>query len=371
MSILNSNQALGTSSLRGSNPDYKGKAYSLFMLIRREIWCHKSIYTLPLILLAGTFVIAALTLAVPGRINGLQNGETSIVSVMDGVHIEIGGDQAEAVFADADSSGETFRLDLDGEGNLKHLEMGTPSTRNLLTLFGEMPELVREKILAVGLLGYAKFILMIMGFVLALLATKSLIQEEKDQSVFFWKSMPVSDGMEILARILFLLVLMPLIMWLTVIAGSILIFLVYSLAALIFGLSPGLLFWSSAPLFEFWGILGQQLVHDILWFVPMVAWVFVLHAWNPKRRNWILIPPVVAVVVDKIWFGGGHVWGYLVRHGIPPGIEFRGPLMDEYSGGRLNESWATGTPFDLWSGVLIGVALFCLAAWLRRIRDER
>jgi hypothetical protein len=370
---------MNTPNMQTVNPAYKGKLGALMTLIRREIWCHSSSYRLPLIILISTAVLSLLLLVLPSSIHwGFD--ENVVVSTNRGHIQSVDTQYSNELLLDSllsDASGTTepaskqpsyeLIMDIDAEAEVgEEAFKGEVSTKALLSFFASMPESVRISSLQVALMSNIAFLLLIMSIALAFLLGKITTQENRDGSLFFWKSMPVSDTMEITARALFILVLLPLIMWATAILSSLLILTIFSIPAFFFGLSPIESFWTPAPLLSTFIMVGKNLAYQVLMFAPTVAFFFAAHTWRPLQKGAVALPLVLAFVVDWLWFGGGHVWDAIFPHLIPPGT----PLFSHFF-----ESMPVGSlPFTLshevWPGLVFASFFFATAVFLRRRRDE-
>jgi ABC-2 type transport system permease protein len=119
-----------------------------------------------------------------------------------------------------------------------------------------------------------------------------------------------------------------------------------------------------------------------LWYAPLTAYLLMLSAW--ARRNvsvWALVPPIVAVIVERTAFHTHHlltILGYRLG-----GIwqEFR---MGEIfiAGDAPNPDAATAQALahihpsvafanlDLWLGVIVAAGFVLAAVRIRRYRDD-
>jgi ABC-2 type transport system permease protein len=233
-----------------------------------------------------------------------------------------------------------------------------------------------------------------MAFTVFFYCLSALYDERRDRSVLFWKSLPMSDQMTVLSKVLTAAVVAPVV---TIAAA-----LVLSLALLIimgaylalngvnlFGalLATPALYLS--PLF----LIGMLPVYA-LWAMPTIGWLLMVSSWaKSKVFLWAVGVPIIALVIVK-WVdflvtgnqgmnsGLVHVAREVVNRGLGglvPGIWFA--FSDHTVAMRPGEhgvelgqvfaqSWMTLAAPGVWIGVAAGVAMIVVAIRMRRWRDE-
>jgi ABC-2 type transport system permease protein len=204
-----------------------------------------------------------------------------------------------------------------------------------------------------------------------------LYAERKDRSILFWKSLPVSDGLTVLSKLLVALVIVP-------------------LAVLVLGLLLSLVFtgiWEvdavlgRVPAIPGWDLVGWLQAElalllcclvAVLWYAPLAAYLLVVSAW--ARRTpflWLLLPPVAGQIVEHVAFGTHFLSRFIGYRlfGIWPqlfaGMGFgHGRAFALASGLKQLNLGAALTDIDLWLGLLVAAALFLAAVRIRRYRDD-
>lgn len=299
---------------------------TLITLIRRELWEHRALWFVPLMI--GVLMIALSLVA------SVFNNNANIQIHMDGKATE-------------------FLAGLNED----------KSVRN----FG------------VGIGGIFALQLMVMLIVLANYVLDTLYSERKDRSILFWKSMPVSDGMTVTSKVATALLVVPL--W--VYAVSLLTgVLCYAVLALRFAGTPlaAVASWDTGTFLTLQGeFLGHTLIAS-LWYAPVVAALLVISAW--ARRSpwvWATVPIWVAYLVEKIAFGTHYTTSFVAYRLT---YFFSSP---KYSGDSAASSHTASeaqklvtelnvTPLlfnvDLWLGVVAAAGLMYVAVRLRRYRDD-
>lgn len=229
-------------------------------LLKREIWEHRSLFWVPLIL-SGLIVISAFV------------GSSMVGSV------KINLDQGESEFF--------ARMD----GNA----------------------LAQSQLFAVWMGSLMIPVMLVTLIVLFFYLLDSLYAERKDRSILFWKSMPVSDASTVLSKLATALVSTPIWVWLLSIVTGLLVF-----AAVAIRVSGT----PMAALGEFhigtWIVLQfvllQNLLLAALWYAPVAGWLLLVSAW--ARRSpflWAVLPPAVVAIVEDILFDTNYT-GRLITY---------------------------------------------------------
>ncbi|MGB6449636.1 MAG: hypothetical protein WBE92_02675, partial [Steroidobacteraceae bacterium] len=145
------------------------------------------------------------------------------------------------------------------------------------------------------------------------------------------------------------------------------------------------LFWNTHAFLRVEGFSLGSLVVATLWYAPLTSYLMLVSAW--ARRNvqlWVLLPPIVAVLLEWIAFGTHHVSSLLLyrlgsgwQSSLLVAIEarFAGPgLTLGGAGPSPPVPWrAMGQAFaniDLWVGLAVAAALLFAATRIRRYRDD-
>ena len=203
---------------------------------------------------------------------------------------------------------------------------------------------------------FAIGVVMLAAYIAALFyALDALYGERRDRSILLWKSLPVSDGLTVGAKVTITLVIIPLITFAVTIV-TLVVMLPLSAA--------------HPPLSRVATLLIYHLltVHT-LWWAPLFGWLFLISAWARRAPFvWALLPILVISVVERIAFRTAHVAGFLnTRFSTSPeAIVAHGQLPTDPLT-RMTPGAFLSSP-GLWVGLLIGAVLIALAVQLRRNR---
>ena len=268
-----------------------------------------------------------------------------------------------------------------------------------LAMLGSMPLAVRAEVadvVANTYLAAAAPLFGVLPVVVFFYCLAALYDERRDRSILFWKSLPVSDQMTVLSKMLTALCVAPLIT-IALGTGAALLMLLIGLVAVafnglnLFGLVLGNPDFYLAPL----RLIGLLPIY-VLWAIPTVGYLLMISAWaRSKVFLWAVGVPVLLVALAK-WanfllgsaMNGGFDVDWLVHNivlrglaGLIPGVwlpfgkvSTTALLNDAQhtinAGSIFTQSWMTLTQPDVWIGVLAGGAMILVAMRLRRWRDE-
>ncbi len=246
-----------------------------------------------------------------------------------------------------------------------------------------LPPQATEAIFAIGVLAFGSVQYVTMSLVLWFYATDCLYSERKDRSILFWKSMPVSDAETVVSKALIAMVVVPLGVFILTALTSAIASGIWSLRLWSGSLPP--LLWNTDAWLRVEGFSLGSLVAATLWYAPLTSYLMLVSAW--ARRNvqlWVLLPPVVAVLVEWITFGTHHLSSALLyrlgsgwQSSLLVAIEsqFAGPALAVGSTATAPQvPWRqVGQTFgniDLWVGLAVAVGLLFAATRIRRYRDD-
>jgi ABC-2 type transport system permease protein len=215
--------------------------------------------------------------------------------------------------------------------------------------------------------GLMMLTMMIIG---AFYCLDALYGERRDRSTLFWKSMPVSDTMTVLAKASIPFIVLPLIVFAVGMVTELLMLALSSTELAISGVGIAPL-WTHLSLPRMLVLLLYHLfMAHVLWHAPFYAWFLLVGAWVQRSPFlWAFLPPVLLCFVEKIVFNSTHFLGMLdyrlsgngmdvlMTHGTFP--------IDPMT--HMTPLRYLGSP-GLWFGVAL-TAIFLAAAI--RLRRER
>ncbi len=147
-------------------------------------------------------------------------------------------------------------------------------------------------------------------FCMIFTALGSLYDERKDNSILFWKSMPVSDTQTVLSKLLTVTIVIPIVAIAFALVFQIFLLIVGSFATIGTDFSAWDLLWASTNLP---GLVLNEVVYMImfsLWALPVFAW-FMLASVIAKRTPLLVatIPVALVALFEALFFRSD----YLIR----------------------------------------------------------
>lgn len=151
---------------------------------------------------------------------------------------------------------------------------------------------------------YVSFALMGAYVVLAgIYCLEALHGERRARGILFWKSLPVSDLLTVLAKACIPIVILPLIVFALIVMTQGIMLLMGSAVIMGQGASPATL-WMQASLPSMWLALLYHLVsvHALYW-APLYAWLLLVSAWARRAPFlWASVPVAVVLIIERLVF---------------------------------------------------------------------
>ena len=192
-------------------------------LLQRELWEHRSIYIVPIVV-AVVMTLAALT------------GQVSI-------------------------------------NGMEHVDIGIVGASN-------MPDNARAAVLSGIMIGLSTTFVFSMWILTIFYALDSLYAERKDRSILFWRSMPSTDLETVLSTLLTAMLVIPLVTFAMILVTHLAVLLFASVWVAARGGSGLTLIWGSVPFFDNWTATLIFVLALPLWLSPFLGWVRVVPAFT-------------------------------------------------------------------------------------------
>lgn len=205
----------------------------------------------------------------------------------------------------------------------------------------------------------------------------ALYEERRDRSILFWKSMPVSDGQEVLAKFATPLLVAPLTFLAVVMVSQLFLALLFSLI-MVFQGGAILPLWPVSLLFSSWLTFIAHYLLWLAWALPVLAWLlFVSSFANRMPFLWAILLPLVLIVVEGMFMGthhmgnwiGLHLGGWQSEAFDHMGGKIHGPqdmLKIILGGAQLKGFTYTITNVQFWIGLALTAAFLFGAVQMRK-----
>lgn len=216
---------------------------------------------------------------------------------------------------------------------------------------------------------YALFVLVLL-LVLVFYFVDALYSDRRDQSILFWKSLPVGERTTVLAKLGAGTAGAPIVYAAAALATGafyLLVFLVY--AKLFWGLPvPGIGSVILAFLTSTVGlILGWWLL--VLWLLPLFCWLLFSSAVARKAPFMIALGVPLGLAVVEVWvLGSAHLLSVL-KNQLIAGLFHLLSLIHspEAIGEKLVSTFSS---IQLWGGLIVSAGFLSASVWLRHNRWE-
>ena len=194
----------------------------------------------------------------------------------------------------------------------------------------------------------------------------ALYGERRDRTIFFWKSLPVSDLITVLSKLAIPLVILPLLSFAILVATQFTMLVLSSVILAGSAVNIGML-WREVSFFHVSLVILYHLltVHG-LWYAPIYGWLLLVSAWAPRAPFlFAFLPPFVIYGVEKLAFNTSHFLAMIQNrltgptnamapNAVPP--DFMATLIPHHF---------FNTP-GLWTGLLVAAVFLFGAVRLRR-----
>jgi ABC-2 type transport system permease protein len=131
-----------------------------------------------------------------------------------------------------------------------------------------------------------------------------LYADRRDKSVLFWKSLPLSDAVTVLSKLLMALVVIPLVYFAAADVATLLAAFIISVRA---HSLVGSALWNADLWLQLQELWLYLILTSAIWYLPVAGYLLVISA-SAKRAVmlWSILPPLAAVLIER-WFLGTHV----------------------------------------------------------------
>jgi ABC-2 type transport system permease protein len=202
-----------------------------------------------------------------------------------------------------------------------------------------------------------------------------LYSERKDRSILFWKSMPVSDSMTVLSKLLVGLIGIPLVVFGLALITNVVAYLVFKVTLDHGGaLGPPAAgrHWAGLDWLQLEALLLMDVFILALWYAPIAAYQMLVSVAVPRSAMvWTVLPPLVLIFGQKLLFNSwtiasftGDRLGTVVTQLPSRGGDGVAGLLD-----KANLIGLLTFP-SLWIGVAVAALMLYVTIRIRRHRDD-
>lgn len=269
--------------------------------------------------------------------------------------------------------GVRSKLQQDGDANYsitvnKEQKQMDPEFLRLLgsgQLFSVHPKIIGATLVAVATIFMLVFLLVQQSYLLS-----TLYSDRRDQSILFWKSLPVTETQNVLTKLATAVVVAPLgYMVVAVVAGMAYLFIMVGYAGLFLDMQiPGVGQILSALLSTSIGLVVAWLLFS-LWAMPIFCWLLCSSALAKKAPFLISVTIPLSAAILEIWLLGSSVLMDSFRDQFKGALAVYSAVLThpEYIIQYLGEALSSA---PVWMGLVLSAGLVAGSVWLRNYRYE-
>ena len=153
-------------------------------------------------------------------------------------------------------------------------------------------------------------ILLTVGFGLLAYSLSTFADERKDRSLIFWRSLPVSDLTTVMSKLIFVVIVIPLL----VVPNLFLLQLISLLSVSIYFVSNDIVpfgyVWTSYVISDWFRIIFS-LWAQALWTLPILLWLMLAGTYFKKPVIGAIVPLVALVVLEGIIFKANNIQEFI------------------------------------------------------------
>lgn len=240
------------------------------------------------------------------------------------------------------------------------------------------------------IVGLSVFFISVLFIVMFFYVLGSLYNDRKDQSILFWKSLPISDVQTVASKLITATLVVPLVYVAVVMVFSLILMIFVSIILMTYGVNPIDLVWSPVSLTQGIILMLTGVYTQMLWALPIYAWLIFCSSFRKKRP--FLFAVFVPAGLALSWY-----WINMFSFKFTDFSMFKKPLyylahsVLPYASGTLSESGRANFEFDFNNntplsqlinnmlsavvslevlyGLIFAAIFIAMAIWIRRYRN--
>jgi ABC-2 type transport system permease protein len=239
-----------------------------------------------------------------------------------------------------------------------------------LALLGKLEPARQQGIVVMPFSLSASIVLLVSFAIGAYYCFDALNAERRDRSILFWKSMPVSDAIAVLAKAFVPLAVQPAVGFAVALGTQAVLAAAIAVGLWLVGVDVGRL-WAMVPAGPMTAAMLYGVVIHVLWYAPLYALFMLLSGWVRRPFLWVLVPAIAAQLLEKLAFGTSYSGAFL-RHRL------LGAMSEGFAPGALHHPVTTLAQLEpvrflsspgLWLGILFAAGCLYAAIRLRCTRE--
>ncbi len=213
-------------------------------------------------------------------------------------------------------------------------------------------------------------ILLTVGFGLLAYSLSTFADERKDRSLIFWRSLPVSDLTTVMSKLIFVVIVIPLL----VVPNLFLLQLISLLSVSVYFVTNDIVsfgyVWTSYLISDWFRIIFS-LWAQALWSLPILLWLMLAGTYFKKPVIGAIVPLVALVVLEGIIFKANNIQEFIENR---LGFWSRSDSFPiEYAEARvvdISDIYLLLTTQAFWIGILASVVLIAGIVYTRSTNND-
>ena len=182
---------------------------------------------------------------------------------------------------------------------LSHFDADGYTTKMAVEELSKMSVEMRAEVLYQGGLASSVFFTIVMSFVVFFYLLGALYDDRKDRSILFWKSLPASDTLTIVSKLVTAMVLIPLAFLAALILTHIVTGLVMTITIATADGNPWSLFIAHTSPLKVWGMIAVSWFAAMIWALPLMGWLLLVSSFAPRvPLLFATLPPLIFSVLQ-------------------------------------------------------------------------
>jgi ABC-2 type transport system permease protein len=204
-----------------------------------------------------------------------------------------------------------------------------------------------------------------------------LFDERRDQSVMFWRSLPVSDEMTIASKLLTGAIVIPVIFFAAATALMVLMVGLAIVACVVLSVGFDISLWgmlASSNILSGVGYIWLTLVPIAIWLLPLYSWLMLASIYaNKAPFLWAVLPIVALLVIEAIVVHYLHLSQPFFGHFL---MDYFSITPDHFAEASINQEKSRSAALLMlisqidYRTVLVSVGLLLTTYWFRVNKQE-
>jgi ABC-2 type transport system permease protein len=193
----------------------------------------------------------------------------------------------------------------------------------------------------------------------------TFFEERKDKSIIFWRSLPISDLKTVLSKVFIVVFVAPLIILPALIFLHVAALLTASIYFAVADIVPFTWIWNAYSIVDWFRIIFS-LWMQLLWSLPILAWLMLAGAYSRKPIVAAILPLVGLIALERVVFGSAVFLATAIERIQPWSLMSSFPKQYE----QLRVVEIADIPLllatqEFWYGILISILLIGAIVYIR------